>query len=371
MRLSLTILFLYSVAYGQTTYYVSNAGSDAANGLTTATAWQTIAKVNSFSFASGDTVKFNDGDTWNERLIPNSNLYFTSYGTGAKPTITGLTSVTGFSQAGNIWTKTISLSAGLNMVLINGQVAHKARYPNLAYLAYSSKTYTSISTTLTGTPNYTGGIAVVRSAPWTWDFSTITSQSGGTLNLSPNLSYNQPLQTNGYFIQGLASLVDTVNEFNYDGTTLTVYSTTIPTVQVSNTDTLVWISKKSNITFDNINFTGANINAIQFDTSTIVTVKNCSFDYTGSVALSALKSSRLTVTNNTINHSFSDAIFFRQLDWYTAAANQCDSAIITFNTVRNSGTVVGMGIGRRYMAIYAEGLNLGPYIVGNTVDSSG
>src|SRR6185312_17436833 len=107
MRYILTILFLYSVAYGQTNYYVSNAGSDAANGLTPATSWQTLSKVNSFSFASGDTVKLNSGDSWNERLAPNSNIYITSYGTGAKPTITGFQTITGFTQSGNIWTKTI------------------------------------------------------------------------------------------------------------------------------------------------------------------------------------------------------------------------------------------------------------------------
>lgn len=372
MRLSLTILFLFSVAYGQTTYYVANAGSDAANGLTLATAWQTISKVNSFSFASGDTVKLNGGDTWNERLIPNSNVYFTSYGTG-KPTITGLQSVTGFSQAGNIWTRTISASTGLNMVLINGQVAHFGRYPNTGYLTYSSKTYNSLTTSLSGTPNYTGATAVVRTAPWVLDRDLITSQSGGTLNLKDSLTYNSALFSNGFFLQGTASLVDTTNEFSYDGTTLTVYSTTTPTVQISNIDTLVWLKKLSNVTIDGINITGANIAAIQFDTSTNITVKNCSFDYSGTIALSALKSSRLSILNNTINHSLSGGIYARQLDYYTTPVNQCDSAIVTGNTIRNTGTIAGMGLGgnARYNAIEVQGLNLGPYVVGNVIDSAG
>jgi hypothetical protein len=373
MRLILTILFLFSVAYGQTTYYVSNAGSDAANGLTPATSWQTLSKVNSFSFASGDTVKLNSGDSWNERLVPNSNIYITSYGTGAKPTITGFQTITGFTQSGNIWTKTISASAGLNMVLINGQIAHFGRTPNTGYLTYTSKTYKSLTTSLSGTPNYTGATAVVRTAPWVLDRDLITSQSGGTLNLRDSLTYNTALLSNGYFLQGLASLVDTVNEYSYDGTTLTIYSTTTPAVQISTVDTLVWVRKKSNLTIDGVNITGANIAAIQFDTCTNITVKNCSFDYSGTIALSALKSSRLNILNNTINHSLSGGIYARQLDYYTTPVNQCDSAIVTGNTIKNTATIAGMGLGgnARYNAIEIQGLNLGPYVVGNTVDSSG
>ncbi len=46
-------------------YFVSNAGNDNANGLSDATAWATIGKVNSYAFASGDDVYFKSGDTWN------------------------------------------------------------------------------------------------------------------------------------------------------------------------------------------------------------------------------------------------------------------------------------------------------------------
>jgi hypothetical protein len=373
MRLIFTISFLFSVAYGQTNYYVSNSGSDAANGLTPATSWQTLSKVNSFGFASGDTVKLNSGDSWNERLVPNSNIYITSYGTGAKPTITGLQTITGFTQSGNIWTKTVSASAGLNMVLINGQIAHKGRYPNTGYLTYSSKTYSTLSTSLTGTPNYTGAIAVVRTAPWLLDLSTVTSQSGGTLNLSPNLTYNTPLFSNGFFLQGLASLVDTTNEYSYDGTTLTIYSQTTPVVQVSTIDTLVWLRKKSNVTFSNISFIGANITAFQYDTCSNITVQNCSFNYSGRTALSALKSSQLSVLNDSISNSLSGAIYFLNPSNNEALINQCDSAIIIGNTIKNTGTIAGMGLGGegKYIAMYITGLNKGPYIANNTIDSTG
>jgi hypothetical protein len=78
-----------------TNYYVKNSGSDVANGLLPATAWQTINKINTSTFLAGDTIFFNRGDTWRETLtVPSSGtssayIVFSSYGTGALPKIYG------------------------------------------------------------------------------------------------------------------------------------------------------------------------------------------------------------------------------------------------------------------------------------------
>ena len=58
-----------------TQYYVSVSWwSDINDGLTPATAWQTVSKVNATSLLQGDTVSFLCTDTWNEMLtINNSN----------------------------------------------------------------------------------------------------------------------------------------------------------------------------------------------------------------------------------------------------------------------------------------------------------
>jgi hypothetical protein len=47
-----------------TTFYVSNGGSDSADGRTPETAWATIGKVNSYSFSTGDSLLFEEGDVW-------------------------------------------------------------------------------------------------------------------------------------------------------------------------------------------------------------------------------------------------------------------------------------------------------------------
>jgi hypothetical protein len=63
------------------TYYVSNNGSDGSDGLSTTTAWQTVSKVNGFTFLAGDTVLFRRGDRWLESLTPpRSTMTFGAYG---------------------------------------------------------------------------------------------------------------------------------------------------------------------------------------------------------------------------------------------------------------------------------------------------
>ncbi|HDZ68927.1 MAG TPA: hypothetical protein ENH43_00705 [Phycisphaerales bacterium] len=74
---------------GAATYYVKNGGNNSADGLSDATAWATINKVNSQTFSPGDVIRFKRGDTWripeDAQLIPDSGsaagyITYTSYG---------------------------------------------------------------------------------------------------------------------------------------------------------------------------------------------------------------------------------------------------------------------------------------------------
>lgn len=68
------------------TYYVKPDGNDAAAGTSDATAWKTIAKVNSFNFQPGDDVYFKCGGTY----LTNSNrLYIDWAGTSSDPATIG------------------------------------------------------------------------------------------------------------------------------------------------------------------------------------------------------------------------------------------------------------------------------------------
>ncbi len=73
------------------TYYVSNStGNDANDGLSPATAWQTLTKVTRSQgnlIKEGDTVLFKRGDMWRDQAINATvnNVAYSAYGEGEKP----------------------------------------------------------------------------------------------------------------------------------------------------------------------------------------------------------------------------------------------------------------------------------------------
>jgi hypothetical protein len=137
------ILFIISSLVSATTYYISSAGNDASNGTSTTTSWATLNKVNGFSFAAGDNILFNRGDTWYGTLTisqsgtSNIRITFGAYGSGAKPIITGFTTVSGWTNVGNgIYSKVITPenngtygSSAVNVVTVDGVNTPMGRYP--------------------------------------------------------------------------------------------------------------------------------------------------------------------------------------------------------------------------------------------------
>lgn len=370
----LIIIFLFTLNANATVYYVSNTGSDAADGLTTGTAWQTIAKVNA-TITDGDIVNFKKGDSWSERLnVPGSNITFSSYGTGAKPVISGLALVTGFTNVGNVWTALVPLSVPkLNTVIINGTLKAKARTPNTGYLTFSSvNSHTQITTSLTGTPDYSGHEIVVRQARWIIDVTKVSSQSGGVLNFVEPLTYNASYDGNGFFFQNHVDDLDVSGEWVFDSTakTLKVYANTEPTVYISTIDTIVHVRGDNN-TFDGLDFRGANRAAFQLDTANHTTIENSSINYSGADAISGKKSNGTSVLNDSIQNSLSGAIFLTPFDVVSPIDNDCDSSIIYGNYIKNTGVYAGMGLSNngRYIAVYNVGH--GGVIQNNIVDSSG
>lgn len=90
--LLLSVLFLQA----QTTYYFSSSsGNDSNSGISEANPYQTIAKLNSLILSPGDKILFKKGDifigaiTVNYSGVENAPIIFDSFGTGAKPILSG------------------------------------------------------------------------------------------------------------------------------------------------------------------------------------------------------------------------------------------------------------------------------------------
>jgi cysteine-rich repeat protein len=71
------VLLLWSASAEAADYYVRPTGSDSASGTSIATAWQSIAKVNSRNFGAGDRIHFEGGQSFS------GSLYFDAQDTGS------------------------------------------------------------------------------------------------------------------------------------------------------------------------------------------------------------------------------------------------------------------------------------------------
>lgn len=395
MKKLLTILFTLMLAssYGlNLTYYVSNAGNDLNSGFA-GSPWRTIAKVNSFALAAGDRVLFNKGDTWHEAIIISRNgtagnpIFYGAYGTGANPVITGFTSVTSWTNLGsNIWESTASVSGlnDLNLVVINGVNTAMGRTPNTgstyAYFGFTTVapwTITSPSVPV-GTTNWTGADIVIRHNNFIETRDLVTAHSGTTLTYQSTLP-RELLRTGfGFFIENDVRTLDQQNEWYYNpgSKKIRIYSTGPPTgVQVSTLDTLVYMVARSNITFDNISFTGSNRRAFFIGSSSNITIQNCTLDYHGIYAVwggnnFGVSSNNFRFVSNTVNHTGGQAIDLQ---------NEFTNPYIGYNSFKNTGVIPGMfkipkqpfsRWDQAYGSIMCTGTN-GLHVEYNTFDSSG
>jgi uncharacterized repeat protein (TIGR02059 family) len=154
----MVLLCTFSTIASATKYYVSSStGNDGWDGLSAATAWKSISKVNSVSFVPGDVVAFMKGDEWRETLtIPSSGISgnfitFTSYGTGINPRFLGSSNAISWTQISpNIWKSATQFSTN-------------------PYTSYSSEIFFENSDGSESWGTYKSGTANLTSEyNWTW-----------------------------------------------------------------------------------------------------------------------------------------------------------------------------------------------------------
>lgn len=353
---SLLVFILFVFTANATNYYLANSGNDANSGTDPSDPWQTLNKLNSFNnLKPGDNVLFKRGDAFYGSItVSNSGtagnpITFSAYGTGENPIITGFTNVTKWTNLGNnIWESTYPVSTlpTCNIVVVNGVNTAMGRWPNTGYLTYHSHTGNNsiTSTALIGNTIWTGAEIVIRKNHFIIDRSNITSQSIGTLDYSKGSNYS-PTNGFGFFIQNDIRTLDTANEWYYHKTTnkISIYSTISPNnLQASTVDTLISISGKSNLSFDNIEFTGSNANSIIIDNSNNIAILNCQFDFSGMDAVYAGTSSYLQISKSYFNHTNNNAISIGGVG-ATLKDSITNHILISEDTIKNTGIVSGMG----------------------------
>ncbi len=368
MKYLLIILSFLSLPLFGTDYYVATSGSDAATGLIGAP-WATIAKVNSVwaaaTFAPGDNIYFNRGDTFYgtitiaESGTDGSPITIGAYGTGANPIISGLTTITGWTNYGSgIYSKAVTCESAPEMFIFNGINTGKGRYPKTTYLIYESHSGTASITDnqLTNSPNYTGDEVVIRKASWLLDKHPITDHTNSTITYSGGDV--APRDYYGYFVQNDLSFLTSLGEWAYKSGTLYVYFGAVdpPTceVQISTIDRCILNSGYGYVVYDGLTFEGANLRTIDLTNarSPNNTIQNCTIQYSGGIAIYGIYAHQLTVDNNLITETNSSGIYIN--NFYQPNFDECT---IKNNIISYTGMIKGAGSvnAENYSAINVNG----------------
>ncbi len=324
MKRLLFVLFIFfcSTIHAKN-YYISETGNDINDGSSPATAWQTITKVNSFTFALNDSILFKRGGTfYGGIVIKRSNLNFGAYGTGAKPIITGLSTITGWvNLGGNIWeAPTRDVKSTNNLVLRDGKIQQIGRYPNAdasqaGYLIYTAASTSSITgPALSSTKNWTGAEVAIRLNRWEILRKTVTAHSGGTISFAAHSS--TPKLNYGYFFQRDSKTLDQDGEWWQDGSNnkLRMYfgnnNPTAYKIQASTVDILItnYPGYYNNISINDLSFIGAGKKAIHILSGANHQIKNCDVSNSGAEAISVFSATNVVVDRCTTRNSLGSGI---------------------------------------------------------------
>jgi len=368
-----------------TDFYISNAGNDANNGTSVATAWKTLSKLStelggpsgtwSVTISSGDHIYFRRGDTFRGEIYfsayNNSGITFDAYGSGADPIIKGSEVVTGWTQhSGNIWKATIT--SPVYLVFVDGIAQQLARYPNSGVLNTTVATTTSASSPSIGSSglNFVGANICIREFEWRNNRQPVISQAGSTV--SWNTDINAANNGSYFYFDNKLSLLDAPGEWYYDPSIHTLYLMTSGVspdeLSVEASTQLLGIAgndNRSDNVISNLKFMHfADFGIRLMGSSNNNVVKNCNFEQNHQGIL--LSGNENAIESNIFNDSYLQAI---------VAANSSNTSI-SKNTIQNTGMTWGKNIpnfsGEFYPnAIYQINGTPGCVIAENVITNSG
>lgn len=349
------ILILTCINARANTYYFSSSIGDDSRSVSQAqnqsTPWKSIAKLNSIfsTLNPGDNINFMRGDLFYGAILVSKSgtlsapISIDSYGSGARPIITGFVDVVSWiNSGGNIWESSSSVTSlnTCNIISINGVNTPYGRTPDINYYTIQSATATSITDAAHinfSSIDYTGANIVSRTAAWHLDRAVITSASGSTVNFSAGMDYS-PSADWGYFIQNHPSCLNLQNEWCFISSTkkVRIYNTSAPlNVKVPNIDVAISIGNFDNIKISNIDIQGYNQYGINVNGRQNISVSNCNFSFIADVAVYSFTNpgaSNLSVTGCTFTDINSGAVITR------ASSN----TVVQNNYLTNVGFLPGM-----------------------------
>ncbi|MBK8500548.1 MAG: T9SS type A sorting domain-containing protein [Flavobacteriales bacterium] len=343
---ALSLLLIAAAVSNGATYYVSPTGSDSNNGTSQATAWQSIARVNqiSSSMQPGDKVLFQKGGTYRGKLTISSNgsassyIEIGSYGSGAKPVISGSVAVTNWTQHnGNIWRA--ALTQRPKQVYVAGALMTIARFPNTGWLRVDAGNSTSLTDSELNQVNgyWSGATAVIRTTNWSYDTAFVSGFSNGILTHS-STGNNLSNYAWGYFLRNKLALLDAPGEWYYDPASSQLYiwcpASADPNnvlVEAAVLDNAIYVSyQRHHIRIDGVAMKHNTDASLRLAGSTNLEAMNCIMSDTWQAVRST--GSQQSIHHNTVLRTYGTAVYLMD-----------DNTTFTDNTVDDIALEPGLG----------------------------
>jgi hypothetical protein len=368
--LTLALASLFFNILNAATYHFSTTDGDDNRTTVQAqnpnTPWKSIEKLNSIFplLQPGDQVLFKSGDVFYGEIritrsgTSGSPIVFGSYGSGNKPLITGLVRTTDWVSVGsNLFETRLPVAqSSLNVVIIDGVIRAMGRFPNpdannKGYLTINSVTQGTVSSTELNSPtNLNGGEVVIRKNNWIIDRHPITNHSGSTITYNTAGSSYSPAVGFGFFIQNHPGTLDQHGEWFYnvgENRLRIFYDKGSPNnkVEISQVTDLITLQNNiSNITFRNLNLSGANRNIISIQNSTNIIFENCVLENVGEFAVRSVGSNNLTIDKTIIQNVHNGGVFQQWNDTKLKISNSTFHNIFIFPGMGRNGDLQGMGV---------------------------
>ena len=356
-------LYLLSSATWSQTFYLSNQGDDAADGLSQQSAWQHMSRLNTAlrdqQIKAGDSVLFQRGSVFYGEIFsdrvqgePNQRVTFSDYGDAlaALPRVTGNVAInqwtattindksTCVADSGNLQDLNAEKgqygSYNINDMIadkvqttptylyFDGQLQDLARYPNrgqFLFMGDKTKGKIILDPELSAVPQrakWIGAIAVIRDSNWTYTQSPVASIGQDSLTLQHSI-LESLAPNNGYFLQGKLAGLDAPNEWFLDTQARKIYFTPPDSVSCEQLDNRVQVtvferamSVHQYTTIENLMFDGYSNKVLHLNSrSAQIELKNNIF--TRSLkAVFGSGTSEIVITGNLFRDILDSAIVF-------------------------------------------------------------
>lgn len=334
MKTKFLIFFLLTVFRATATdYFVNNNGGSGA-GTSDATAWN-IAKAQQMynTLYAGDRLLFRAGQTFYTYLpiteqtgVAGSPITYGSYGAGAKPIISGLQTVTGWTPhptIAGVYYASFDVPE-LQVVTVDGVMRQMGRYPKTGYMnidSHSGRTSLTSSAIASMPFNPQGGRAVIKKARYIIDRQNILTRVGNTITIDePNDDYGNANSIyelsdgNGWFVQAHVGTLTQLGDWYYDKIAKRLYvhfgggNSSSHVIQAALYRDLASCMSRSFITFENLDLRGANLNLINAQYSNHIVVNNCYLTMASNGVVGLQGGGFGVVTNNTMEDLYNSSI---------------------------------------------------------------